>query len=174
MKIPLWWDFCVGNATFCLFKYLTNKPPDGANHGNIRIMKKVLWLLGIVLVFASCSLDDESTTFTQELVPIVSVETPDTLVLFQKHTFSITYERPTSCHVFDGYSYEKKQDTLYIGVVNDVYVQNNCEPLTNEEVTTDLNFVPERSGFYVFRFWQGLDEVGDPIYLTKEIPVTME
>lgn len=136
-------------------------------------MKKLLLVTIITAIFASCSIDDENTTFTKELVPIVAVELPDTLVFRQNHTFTITYERPTSCHVFNGFSHETKSDTLFIGAVNALYPENNCEELSDEEVTKELDFFVERTDFYIFKFWQGLDEDGNPFFLTKEVPVKM-
>lgn len=137
-------------------------------------MKKLFLFIIIAAIFTSCSIDDENTTFTKELVPAVSVELPDTLLFRQNHTFTITYKRPTSCHVFNGFSLETKNDTLFIGVVNAVYPENNCETLSDEEVTKELNFFVERNDFYIFKFWQGLDEAGNPFFLTKEVPVRME
>lgn len=137
-------------------------------------MKKIFLFLGIILSFASCSIDDdERTTFVSELVPVVSVEAPDSLVFRGIDTLKITYNKPTTCHVFRGFQTDKKGDTIYIGVVNDVYVQESCEPLTDENKVVPLIFrIEENRDSYFFKFWKGKDEDGKSIFSeTIEIPV---
>ncbi|HET8809671.1 MAG TPA: hypothetical protein VFM65_05340 [Flavobacteriaceae bacterium] len=137
-------------------------------------MKKVVLISVVFLSLLGCLPNDEHTTFTQELVPIVSVSVPDTLVFREDYTFEITYDRPSNCHAFRGFWYEKNENERIIGVINDVYNNPNCQAPEDSLATAELNFEVLRDDFYIFKFWQGEDENGEPIYLTKEVPVKME
>jgi hypothetical protein len=138
-------------------------------------MKKLVPLLALVLIFIGCSLDDEpATTFTYDLVPVDSVAIPDTLVFKELYTFEITYQRPTSCHAFAGFDYQRDGNERIIGVICAVYDNQDCEELVDETAVAELDFKVERNDYYVFKFWQGEDEEGEPIFLTDTIPVALE
>ncbi|MBW2961641.1 hypothetical protein [Mesonia aestuariivivens] len=140
-------------------------------------VNKVILYVFLILTAASCSMDDNSNLYTaQELVSIDSVNLPDTLNFREIHDFEITYKRPTDCHFFDGFSNEKNENERIIWVVNRVYYDNNtnCQELENELITKKLSFEVIRRDYYIFKFWQGVDEEGENIYLTKEVPVKVE
>lgn len=138
-------------------------------------MRKLLLLVLTVLLLVSCSLDDDSSPdFTYQLAPVVSVEIPDTLVFQQVYDFDIEYEQPSSCHVFYGYDYRGKGNERFIGVKNTVYLNDNCEDLPEGNTAHhDLSFLVEHKEPYVFNFWQGVDDEGEPVYLTKEVQVKL-
>lgn len=138
-------------------------------------MKKILLLTMLVLLLVSCSLDDDtSPDFSYQLAPVVSVEIPDTLDFQQTYNFDVEYKQPSTCHVFYGYDYRSEGNQRFIGVKNTVYLEEGCEGLSeNNTAHHDLNFVVERKDYYIFNFWQGVDDEGEPVYLTKEIPVKM-
>lgn len=136
---------------------------------------KNLVLLVAVLIFTGCSVDNDTrTTFTYELVPTVAVQIPDTLVYQNTYNFEITFERPTQCHFFEGFNYEKDGNTRLIGVINGIFDNPECEPLDTVTAVANLNFIAERNDFYIFKFWQGENENGEPIFLTKEVPVKVQ
>ena len=138
-------------------------------------MKKLALFIAVLFCFTGCSLDDgNNTTFTYELVPTLAVEIPDTLFFQNTYAFEVTYERPTNCHFFDGFSFEINENERIIGVVNGVYENPDCEPSDTLTGIVNLNFVVKRNDFYIFKFWQGNDEDGEPIFLTKEVPVKTE
>lgn len=138
-------------------------------------MKKILLLTLLVLLLVSCSLDDDSgPDFTYQLAPVVSVEIPDTLIFQEVYDFDLEYKQPSTCNVFFGYDYEIKGNERFIAVKNTVYLDDNCEDsVENNTAHHDLNFLVERGDYYIFNFWQGVDEEGEPVYLTKEVPVKM-
>ncbi|HET8838725.1 MAG TPA: hypothetical protein VFM82_06990 [Flavobacteriaceae bacterium] len=136
---------------------------------------KNLVLLIVALICLGCSVDDDTrTTFTYELVPTIAVQIPDTLVYQNTYNFEITFERPTQCHFFEGFNYEKDGNQRLIGVINGIFDNPECEPLDNVTAVANLNFIAERNDFYIFKFWQGENENGEPIFLTKEVPVKVQ
>lgn len=135
-------------------------------------MKKNVLLIVFLICAAGCTLEDEGTTYSSELVPVTTVEIPDTLVFRNHYTFKISYQRPTDCYFFDGFSYEQNANEFLFAVVNGVYENPHCEPVESDTTTVNLNFAVNRNDFYIFKFWQGKDANGEPIFLTKEVPVT--
>lgn len=128
--------------------------------------------LAIVAYLAlSCSKDD-GESLNQELVPIVSVNIPDSLKTGQTYEFEVLYNRTTNCHYFSGFDVSKNENTIVVGVVNNYRsVSNNCGTNENLQETAKLNFVVEREDFYIFKFWQGKTSVGEDKFLIKEVPI---
>ena len=139
-------------------------------------MKKVFLYVILALTAASCSLDDGNQYSADELVPIESVVLPDTLDFQETYDFEITYERPTDCHAFLGYSYDSQENERTIAVINRIYYDenSNCQTLEDELITQTLSFEVLREDNYVFNFWQGVDDNGDSVFLTIEVPVRTE
>ena len=101
---------------------------------------------------------------------------PDTLDFQETYDFEITYERPTDCHSFLGYSYDSQENERTIAVINRIYYDenSNCQTLEDELITQTLSFEVLREDNYVFNFWQGVDDNGDSVFLTIEVPVRTE
>lgn len=148
---------------------------EAENARNKNEMKKILLLVFLVSLLVSCSLDDSSSPdFTYKLAAVVSVEIPDTLIFQQVYDFDIEYKQPSTCNVFYGYDYRVKGNERFIGVKNTVYLDDNCEDLAEDNTAHhDLSFLVERGDHYIFKFWQGIDDEGEPVYLTKEVPVKL-
>ncbi len=142
---------------------------------NVNTMKKLVLLIAVLICSISCSHDDAvDTTFTYELVPVTTVEIPDTLIFQNTYIFDITYLRPTECYFFEGFSYEQDQNERVIGVISEVFDNPDCQSIDSLTAVANMNFVVKRNDFYTFRFWQGENENGEAIFLTKEVPVRIQ
>lgn len=136
-------------------------------------MKKTLFLL-LAFVLSSCSIndDDGGTETLFAYAPIAAVEIPESLVLGETYIFRITYTNPSPCHHFFGYEYVPGTDVNLFGIVTSYDPEN---PLcTEEEGTTEVfewEFTVEINEKHIFKFWQGVNEDGEPIYLTREVEV---
>lgn len=116
-------------------------------------------------------MDDNGDDFQYVLLPIASVEIPTEFELGETYNIVVRYNRPSTCHAFDGFYYEKDLNIRTIAVQNIVFNQNNCEPLTDVIVEQNLEFHVTNNGSYIFKFWQGKDSNGQDIFLEYEIPV---
>lgn len=136
-------------------------------------MKKIISLVALVFLFNACSRDD-GDSYTLELVPIESVDIPSQFTLGQTYPITVHYNRPTSCYYFNKLFYEKNLNIRTIAVENVVLESNNCEPLigTSAAVTETFNFIVTSNGSYIFKFYNGKDTNGEPIFLEYEVPVT--
>ncbi|WGK65757.1 hypothetical protein [Croceiramulus getboli] len=134
-------------------------------------MKKFFVLVGLIIFCSSCSVDDDGLRFRYELSPIVDVEIPDTFEFGFVYDIPITYLRESSCHGFEGFENIRRDSTRTVAVVSTVIEDDTCEPLLDDLRTVSFPFEVLFSQTYVFNFYQGDDENGEPIYLTKMVPV---
>lgn len=135
-------------------------------------MKKIILLISFILI-TGCSVGDEGSGIMQELVPVVSVELPETLTFRQTHEIVVTFKKPSTCHSFSGFDIQKDENEITVGVVTSFDTNNNnCETTGNLTTSARLNFVADRDDFYIFKFWQGENEDGDVQFLIKEVPVS--
>lgn len=135
-------------------------------------MKKILALVSVLLLFNACSLnDDDGIKFHYELLPIESVVIPDSFEMGETYPITIKYFRPTTCHAFDGFYYDKNLNIRTVAVRNAVVQKDNCTELTNSLIEQTLNFYVTNNGSYIFKFWQGKNDAGEDVFLEYEIPV---
>lgn len=134
-------------------------------------MKKIFFLLLIAISVTSCSVDDDVNDFYYEILPVESVEISEEFVLGQTYEITVTYLRPTTCHVFNNFYYDSELNQRTVAVVTSVYQNNDCLVLIDEEVEATFNFMVNSNGTYVFKFWQGEDENGNDLYYIVEVPV---
>lgn len=140
-------------------------------HLRIKIQKrktmKKLIALSLALIFAtSCSLDDNSSNYSFEVLPVVSVDIPTEFTLGETYPITVTYLKPSSCHLFKEFYYSKNLNERTVAPITIVYENDNCETLENVEEDATFNFIVTSNGSYIFKFWQGEDQ-----YLTIEVPV---
>lgn len=134
-------------------------------------MKKIILLAVLSLALFSCSLDDDTPKFHQEILPIESVDIPDEFELGQVYEISMTYLKPSTCHQFNNFYYRINGNERTVAVITSVYTDQKCEDLEDEEVEVSFNFEVTRTDSYVFKFYQGADESGDDTYYIVEVPV---
>jgi hypothetical protein len=128
-------------------------------------MKKILALIGIFILSISCSPDTDEQNIRYELVPVQSIVIDDVLYVGEENIITIKYSRPNNCYGFNGFVYEKEANTRTIGVQNYVVEKSDCQPITNDLSERNLSFIPETTGTYTFKFYQGKDASGNNIYL---------
>jgi hypothetical protein len=128
-------------------------------------MKK-LTLLFFVFIFAfSCSKEDDFYPITFEAIKTVSVDIPDSFNLNEEGIIKVRYNRPTTCHGFDGFVWQKENLTRTVFVRNFVVQKEGCSPLTNELREEIIRFKPVETGTYTFKFWTGKDTNGNNTFL---------
>jgi len=130
----------------------------------------IVFLLGLL---TSCSIEDDAGNIMQNLAPTLSVDLPETFVFGQTYSIEITYQRPTNCHTFSGLDVARNGNEIIIGVVTSYATNNpNCAAAGNLQATATINFVAERDDFYIFKFWKGKSAAGIDQFLIVEVPVT--
>jgi hypothetical protein len=132
-------------------------------------MKKIFFVFFILLLTVSCS-DDDSSNYHYELLPVEEAIVPNEFVHGEVYFITVKYIRPDDCYVYNDVLYEYDFDARNIAVISTVIEDENCETLDREEELT-IRVQALQSSPYIFRFWQGDDENGDPIYLEIIVPV---
>ncbi|RLD78760.1 MAG: hypothetical protein DRJ07_12755 [Bacteroidetes bacterium] len=132
-------------------------------------MKKIFFVIFILLLTVSCS-DDDSSNYHYELLPVEEADVPDEFVYGQIYYISVKYIRPTECYVYNDVLYEYDYDARNIAVISTVVEDNDCEIIDSDEELT-IRVQALQTSPYIFRFWQGDDDDGDPIYLEIVVPV---
>ncbi len=135
-------------------------------------MKKLILLSFLICSMLSCSSDnDSSSDFFYETLPIESVIMPDEFQFGSTHEITMTYLRPSGCHVFNDFYYLTELNQRTIAIITTVFPDQQCETFENEEVEATFNFRVNDIDPYVFKFWQGEDENGNDTYYIVEVPV---
>ena len=137
-------------------------------------MKKIILLLLVSVVLLCCSPKDEEgkKAVVNILVPIVSVNLPNSFTEGETYNIKIVYSPPTRCHDFAGLEKDSEENEYYFAVMNS-YSPNDASCEEEEGLTgeTSFSFTPETNDFYIFNFWQGQNDQGESRFLTMEIPV---
>lgn len=128
-------------------------------------MKKLIALFTLFFIVSSCNIESDSNKLYYELLPIESVEMPTEFHVNEENPITIKFLRPTSCHGFDSFYYEKEGKTRTVAIQSFVLEQNTgCETLTNSVLEQTLRFLPTETGTYTFKFWKGKDANGNNIF----------
>lgn len=131
-------------------------------------MKKILFAFFSLILMLSCS--DDDTNYHYELLPIVEAEVPNEFEFGKIYNITVKYIRPDDCYIYSDILYEYDFDARNVAVISTVIEDNNCEILDVEERLT-FRVQALQTSPYIFKFWQGDDENGNPIYLIIEVPV---
>lgn len=125
-------------------------------------MKKISIFCLFLFVLASCESDDGS--LRAELIPILSVQAPDQMIVGQRADFLIQYDRPSSCHGFLRFDVAARDNNRTVGLIAGK-IGNDCQPL--DEIPREIIFdvVPNEPGFFSFRFFSGKDNSGEDTFI---------
>lgn len=131
-------------------------------------MKKIIFAFFSLILLFSCS--DDDTNYHYELLPIDEAIVPEEFEFGKIYDITVKYIRPDDCYINSDILYEYDFDARNIAVISTYVENNNCESLDSEEELTFRVQALQHSP-YIFKFWQGDDDNGNPIYLIIEVPV---
>ena len=137
-------------------------------------MKRVIFLL-LVATFAlitSCEIDDD-VNYHFEALQVKSVEMPESFDFGEIYNIKVTYFRPDNCTFFEGFDVVKEDTTTRKVVTIGTVVEDEDEECTGEgeDLVSSFNFEVIYDEPYLFRYWTGEDESGEPTYLEISVPV---
>lgn len=137
-------------------------------------MKRLSCIVGaflLLVTFGACSLDDNGANFHYEPLMITEVELPESFDLYGIYDIKVSVLRPDDCTLMEGFDVTKSalttRNVVAIGAILD---QDECTQL-DQEVQDSFKFEVLYTDPYLFRFYTGEDENGDPIYIEVEVPV---
>lgn len=133
-------------------------------------MKKFLLLFSAIFMLNSCTVGEDDN-FHYEILPVASVDIPSEFHKGETYGIKVRYNRPSTCHSFNGFYYDADMNTRTIAIRTIVFEQNNCTPLTDNLLEQYINFYVTGNGPFLFKFWQGKNEAGEDVFLEYEVPV---
>lgn len=133
------------------------------------VVKRIFFVIFTAIFIVSCS-DDDSSSFHYELLPIEDVVVPEEFEYGKVYDLTVKYIVPDDCYVNGDVLYEYDDDARNVAVISLVIEDIECEPL---ELEQELTFKVQalQTSPYTFRFWQGDDENGEPLYHVVVVPV---
>lgn len=140
-------------------------------------MKTYKLLLVVLASFLmSCSIDDSgSINYYLEIMPVDTVEMPETFVHGEIYQISMNYTQPSDCYRFNDFIYDINGNERTVAIVNSVYFGEDMNCMDEaEEVTVSFDFVVNETETYLFKFYQGEDEEGVDQYYLVEVPVVVD
>lgn len=135
-------------------------------------MKKIAILI-LFITTLSCSLDDtNSDNYTFSVLPVDSYVVPTSFTLGETYEIKLKYQKPTSCHLYQGIYYRKDLNTRTIAIQTAVKENQICTLELPPLSEVSFNFIVTSNGSYIFKFYKGKDTNGADLFEEVEIPVT--
>ena len=135
-------------------------------------MKKIALLLVLMTTLVGCSLDNgNNDTYTFSVLPVESYTLPETFKLGEKYTIKLKYQKPTSCHIYQGIYYAKDLNTRTIGVQAAVLDKQVCGTEVPPVSEASFDFQVTATGSYIFKFYKGKGADDKDIFEDVEIQV---
>ncbi|CAZ95853.1 hypothetical protein Q4603_11395 [Zobellia galactanivorans] len=141
-----------------------------------RIYLKLL-TIAFTLAIASCSLDDDGTNFQYAPLEITGASLPDTFELGRVYSIDVKILRPDDCTLVDRFDVSRSfTDSTQIRTVSAVGIildKEKCNTV-DDEVQDSFQFEVLYDKPYVFKFYKGNDDQGEPEFLEIEVPVSQK
>lgn len=134
-------------------------------------MKKFFEIMMLLFIFNSCSVEEEPT-YHYEILPVLNYEVPESFVLNVPEPIKVYYQRPSSCHGFQGFYFDVDGSQRTIAVQTIVSQSQQCTTYDNNIQEASFTFTPKSLQTYLFNFFKGYNEEGNAIYDIIEIPVS--
>jgi hypothetical protein len=134
-------------------------------------MKKIVLLIVLITSFIGCSINNDNTSYTYDVLPIDSYVVPTSFTLGETYVIRLKYQRPSSCHIFQGIYYDKNLNTRTIAIQTAIKNNQICTQEIPPLSEVSFNFEVTSNGSYIFKFYKGKDANGEDIFEDVEIPV---
>ena len=130
----------------------------------------VFVLVIITFTVGSCFKDD-APTIEFHALQIVDADVPESFEFNGQHEITVTYVRPDDCTHFEVFDVVQKDTTIReVVAIGSMFIDQQCAEVGTEQQESFL-FEVKYDQPYLFRFWQGTDAEGEPIFLNIEVPV---
>jgi len=134
-------------------------------------MKKIVLFVVLITSLISCSVDNDNITYTHSVLPVESYVVPASFTLGETYEIKLKYQKPSSCHIYQGIYYDKNLNTRTIGIQAAVQDNQACTTELPPISEVSFNFIVNNTGSYIFKFYKGEDANGENIFEEVEIPV---
>ncbi len=136
-------------------------------------MKKIIVFTVLITSLLSCSVDNNNASYTYSVLPVTSFTVPTSFTLGSTYEIKLKYQKPTSCHLYQGIYYDKNLNTRTIAIQTAVLDHQTCTQELPPLSEASFNFMVTNTGSYIFKFYKGKDASGKDIFESVEIPVVL-
>lgn len=135
-------------------------------------MKYFLIIVAIIAAMSlnSCEISDDGLRVSYDVVAIDSVQMPATFSFGQTYEIPVFYNKPTDCHVFEGFNIIPQLNIRNISTVMARLDSGGCQDGQFPEEQT-LRFTAASNGSYIFRFFTGFDANNEETFLEYTVQV---
>ncbi len=123
-------------------------------------MKYIYLLLAVGFITLSCEPKNEEPSATLETLTVSQVTMPEKFAKDSVTEIPIQYIRPTVCHSFYDFYYEKSGLNRTVAIVALKEKSGTSCPVSQLSYTATLKFKPVALGTYHFKFWSSTDAQG--------------
>jgi hypothetical protein len=135
-------------------------------------MRKTAFFLILLGTLNSCTPDNSNLpNYKYEVLPVDSFTLPEKFTLGETYDIKMKYKRPTDCHSFQGFYYDKNLNVRTIGIQTAEIESYNCKKITTDPIEVSFKFYVTSNGSYIFKFYKGEDANGKNTFTEVEIPV---
>lgn len=133
---------------------------------------KVIFLFSCISLLGGCDIESSGSNFKFVTLRIVDVELPESFDINGFYDIQVTYERPNGCTFFEGFDVTRvDQNTRDVVAIGTEFIDDMACTQAIEEVVANFQFEVVYSGPYTFRFFNGTDANGNPVYLEYVVEV---
>jgi len=122
------------------------------------------------LLLWQCTTHEPDDNYRQVVLPVTAVDLPAKCRVDSVSIFTVHYKKPSTCHMFNGFYYDKSGMTRIVAVTM-VQAMNASCITDGTVVSADLKFKPATAGDYTFKFWLGTDNSGNDTFIEQPITV---
>lgn len=139
-------------------------------------MKNALWkaVFAVVLLLqiSGCDISGEEANYHFVTLQTIAVDAPESFKINETYTIGVTLLIPNGCTSFEGFDVTSEGQTIRRVVGIGTELDDMACTQAVEEVSSSFEFLCLYSGTYLFKFWTGQSESGEPQFLEIEVPVT--
>lgn len=134
-------------------------------------MKNFILFIAFCFILSSCELNSGQPEFSLETLPVSEVDMPSAFAQDSITEITVKYIRPTSCHFFDSFYYNKNGFERTVAIYAAKDNQGSCQTDNVTIVEVPLRFKPTEIGTFHFKFWSGEDSFGLDQFIEYDVVV---
>jgi len=137
----------------------------------MRTLWKVLKAIALVLVLNGCEIGEDEVNYHFVTLQVVDVDMPEAFRLSETYQVEVTVLETNGCTEFEGFNITSEDTaTRQVVAIGTEQTEVACAEIVTE-ARASFEFTCLYPETYVFRFWTGEDELGEPQFLEIEVPV---
>ncbi|WP_255443960.1 hypothetical protein [Robiginitalea sp. SC105] len=125
----------------------------------------------ICILLSGCDISDDGMSYHFVTLEITAVDMPESFQLHESYEIGVTYALPNGCTNFEGFDVTSEGTAVRrVVAIGSEFPEENCTGPARE-LQTSFQFTCRYYEPYLFRFYSGEDESGNPRFIEVEVPV---